>query len=161
MNFHREDHLRPMINMINGINPSYAVYPIRTVPGREERVMTHLTYCRPYLSRRTTVTLDGIKDGIIFILIAWIAYAPPETRLNGTRHLELNRTLANSRFSLSQPLERTIIILIMVLHKPTTRVTVVLWDYLHSEYPKPLRTMGYGTPSNTIIQYCSSVFANL
>jgi len=84
------------------------------------------------------VMLDGIEDGIIFILIAWIAYAPPEMRSNATCHLESNGTLANSRFSSSQPLERTTMILIMVLHKPTTRVTVVLWDYLHSEYPEPL-----------------------
>src|SRR5882762_9749909 len=101
--------------------------------------MTHLlTYRCPYLSRRMMVTLDGIKDGIIFILITRITYAPPEIRLNATHHLESNRTLANSRFSSSQPLKRTIMILIMVLHKPTTRVTVVLWDYLHSEYPEPL-----------------------
>jgi hypothetical protein len=125
--------------MINSINPRYVVYPICIVPGREERVMTHLlTYRRPYLSRRTTVKLAGIEDGIIFILIAQIAYTPPEMGSNATRHLESNRTLVNSRFSSSQPLKRTIMILIMVRHKPTTKVTVFLWDYLHSEYPELL-----------------------
>jgi hypothetical protein len=29
------DHLRPMINMINGINPSYIIYPIHIIPGWE------------------------------------------------------------------------------------------------------------------------------
>jgi len=101
--------------------------------------MTHLlTYCHPYLSRRTTVTQDGIEDGIIFLLIARIAHIQPEMRLNATCHLKLNRTITNCRFSLSQPLKCTIMIIIMVPRHPTTRVTVVLWDYLHSEYPEPL-----------------------
>src|SRR5882762_8338675 len=126
MSFHHADHLRPMINMINGINPSYVIYPIRTVPGQEERVTTHLlTYCRPYLSRQTTVTRDGIGDGIIFILIARIAHFQPKMRLNANRHLESNGTIANRKFSLSRPLECTIMIIIMVPHHPTTRVMVV------------------------------------
>src|SRR5882762_4874992 len=150
-----------MINMINGINPSYVVYPIRTVPGREERVTTHLlTYRRPYLSRRTTLTRDGIGDGIIFILITRITHFQPEMRSNVNRHLKSNGTIVNRRFSSSWPLECTIMIIIMVPCHPTTRVTVVLWDYLPSECPKPLRTMGYGIPSNTIIRYCSREFAN-
>jgi len=108
-----------------------------------------------------TVMQDGIQDGIIPILITWITHLQPEMRLIVTLHLKSSGTLKNSRFNLNQHPECTIIILIMVPQLPITRVMVVHWNYLLSEYPEPLQTIGYGIPSNTIIQYYSRGFASL
>src|SRR5882762_8234755 len=85
-----------------------------------------------------TVTRDGIEDGIIPILITWIAHLQPKMRLNATRHLESSGTLVNSRFNLNWHLKRTIIILIMVHQLPITSVMVARWGYLLSKYPEPL-----------------------
>jgi len=109
--------------MINGISPHYVVYPICIIPGQEEWDMTHLlTYCHPYLLRLMMVTRYRIRDGIIPFLIVQITHLQLKMRSIKTFNLKSNGTPVNNRFNLNWHLERTIIILIMVLQLPTTRV---------------------------------------
>jgi hypothetical protein len=103
---------------------------------------------------------DGTEDGVIHILTARITHPKHKMRLGITPNLESNGTLVNNKFSSIRHPESTIMIIIMVIRKPATRVMVALWDCLLTEYPEPHLTMGYGIPSNTTIQYYSREFAN-
>jgi len=107
-----------------------------------------------------TVHQDGTEDGVIHILTTWITHPKHEMRPGITPNLELNGTLVNNKFSSIWHPESTITIIIMVIRKPVTRVTVALWDCLLTEYPEPHLTMDYGIPSNTTTQYYSREFAN-
>jgi hypothetical protein len=82
-------------------------------------------------------------------------------RLNVNLHLELSRIIMNTRFSLNQCPDLTIMNPMIVYHRPTTKTLMAHWDCLLTEYPEPHQTMGYGIPSNTIIQYCSREFESL
>jgi len=80
-------------------------------------------------------------------------------RLGITPNLDSNGILVNNKSSSTRHPEYTIMITIMVIRKPATRVTVALWDCLLTEYPEPHLTMDYGTPSNTTTWYYSREFA--
>jgi len=103
---------------------------------------------------------DGTEDGIIHILSTRISHPKHETRLGITPNLDSNGILVNNKFSSTRHPKYTIMIIIMVIRKLATRVTVALWDCLLTEYPKPHLTMDYGIPSNTTIRYYSREFAN-
>ena len=151
----------PQVNMISSIKPNYGVYLIHIIPGQEGLDMIHLlTYRCSCPRRRTTVHQDGTEDGIIHILSTRISHPKHETRLGITPNLDSNGILVNNKFSSTRHPKYTIMIIIMVIRKLATRVTVALWDCLLTEYPKPHLTMDYGTPSNTITRYCSREFTH-
>jgi|SRR5882762_6074683 len=103
---------------------------------------------------------DGTEDGVIHILTAWITHPRHKMGPGIPPNLKLNRTLMNNKFNSIRHPESTIMIIILVIHKLVTRVTVALWDCLLTEYPKPHLTMDYGILSNTTIWYCSRKFTN-
>src|SRR5882762_7636894 len=163
MNFPHEGLLRLMINMISGIKPNYGVYLIHIVLGQEGLDMIHLlTYRCSCPCGRTTVHQDGTEDVLIHILPAWISHPKHKMRLGITPNLKSSGFLVNNKSSSTRHPGYTImIIIIMVIRKPATRVTVALWDCLLTECPEPHLTMDCGIPSNTTTLYCSRGFANL
>jgi|SRR5882762_6502485 len=131
------------------------------VLGQEVLDMIHLlTYRCSCPHGQMMVRQDGTEDGVIHILSTRISHPKHEMRLGIIPNLDLNGIPVNNKFSSNWHPEYTIMIIIMVIRKPATRVTVVLWDCLLTEYPKLHLTMDYGTPSNTTTWYCSREFAN-